>query len=291
MRIFGQNRVMKSRVKKAKVGQKNFAEKNHKAINFSQGVSGEGSGFKCSRGRFVAVRLAENLATILTGTLAKPLAYALRQRFVYSRTFIDGKRLRFTASVGACYLQFLLLFALTVVTLFIYLPFTSGALHKFTVKHLTFEDSLMDKPSFMTRPLSDLFVVNAFCFTVKNLSLGILKTRTTALKDMFNISHTVVSSEKLYSLRSASVWGAWAKNLLGVVLRPISLGVYSAIEDYHLYCLRSENTTLSPTTLNPRDIEKAVDFLLSHKYIVISITAIIIVAALVLLAIGAILII
>lgn len=230
-----------------------------------------GSTFTGKRREFVALRIVDRIAKILSSFLLSPAVYVVEAKYIASHTYIDGYALEFKGTLFESYCRHALWFFLSVITLLIYVPFVSGARQKWTAERTFLKGGLIRAPSALMRETAELFTVNCFTFLINFLTLGILRVEALMIKSEFNAARTVYSARRVYfagKKRTSVYVGA----LLSALLRLLTIGIYSVFEDFEIIKWRAQNSSFKEQCSDDKR-SRVLDFLLKHKYAIVCVVA------------------
>lgn len=112
------------------------------------GYSNTKSGIKLQLYKIILSSIIFKVIILATSFIGYPFALNIRERFLQSRRYIDGDDLKFKGSIGKICLIWYLGLVLTILTLFLYLPYLFFLLNRYIITNTVLKKDNVDEECF-----------------------------------------------------------------------------------------------------------------------------------------------
>ncbi len=207
------------------------------------------SNFSATVFGWFGVRFLVTLGTIFSFGIALPWLVCFRQKYLASRTHINGKTQRFDGNGVQLIGKYLLWLLLTILTCGIGAFFLKANLHKWIVSHTHFteETEETEQKSYYDGTLLMYMVISAVSSFVKTITLGFASPWMHCWKERYLTNHSVIDGHRLdFDGTGLQLYG---KKFLWGFLTVITLGIFSHFQEINMKKWTTRHTNLEELVL------------------------------------------
>lgn len=201
---------------------------------------------------YFGMKLLIALLNVISLGIAVPWTTCKMERWYASRTYINGKRLRFDGRGGALFGKYILWAFLTIITLGIYGFWLNLNMKKWVAKHTHVSDE--DGESALNVKFFGFTGINILTALIKVVSLGFAAPWATCLKERWYARHTVIDGRELrFNGHGGALFG---KYILWGFLTIITLGIFAFSFSIRVRKWMTKNKTFVVIERNLTDIDE-----------------------------------
>lgn len=204
--------------------------------------------------------------TIISAGVLRSWGVCLLNKYIYTHTVIDGKRLKFNGEGDELFAKEFRWNFFRIITLGIYSIWVPTRYKEWETSRLYFEDEKnVTGDSYFTGGVGEYFLINLLTFLLTVFSFGLLSPIAHVIKLKWELEHTIIN-RKVVRFRG-SILEFFLKKIGWVLLTIITLGIYSLFipiktlrwEMSNIYLLRkNESNDEVKVNSKPRKVKKPV---------------------------------
>ena len=205
--------------------------------------------------------------TIFSVGVLRSWGVCLLNKYIYSHTVIDGKRLKFNGEGDELFAKEFRWNFFKIITFGIYSIWVPTRYKEWETSRLYFEDEKnIAGDSYFTGGVGEYFLINLLTFLITIFSFGLLSPVAHVIKLKWELEHTIIN-RKVVRFRG-SILEFFLKTIGWILLTIITFGIYSLFipikklrwEISNIYLLKKNNELNGEVKVNtePRKVKKPV---------------------------------